>query len=194
MATVINSPTGVTESSVLHGNLFSSPTAQALERRKNLTKMLSRRLQQEHGSDPVRRALIQGELEACEPLRRGIALTPTDLATLERNVKKAVAAANGTGDPRSLLPADSWQRQRKPDYSMDLSHVADWTLVNKHRAGFFLLEQQREAEERARKREDLAVQLAHQRAEAEARKRDRKAEVARVEAAAAKGELAALAE
>ena len=94
MATVIQQRDGIAESHTLYGSP-SGHSAHAIAKRKNLTKMLAKRMQQEHGADAVRAALIQGELDTFGPLQRGDALTPRDLAQLESNVKRAVQVVPG---------------------------------------------------------------------------------------------------
>lgn len=149
MATIISQPGGVSERTALYGSPVGA-SAHATARRKNLTKMLAKRLQQEHGTDAVRMALIQDELDAFMPLQRGDVLKPADLALLERNVKTAVQAVGG--DTRDIMPAKRWPRPKR-DFACDLSAVADWTAVSKHKMGFYLGEQQREMAERERKKE-----------------------------------------
>ena len=181
---LINSPTGIGGADIAAGS--PSPTrgsppgvsAHQYEKRKQLKQMLARRLQEQYGTDPVKAALIKGVLDECAPLQMGVALSPADFAQLERNVKRAVAAAQG--DPRTMLPARSFPREQgRVDYSQDLSAVSDWTHISKHRASFYATQQHREAEQKERQKQELAMQLAHQRSEHDARKRDRKADVAR---------------
>ena len=107
MATVIQQRDGIAESHTLYGSP-SGHSAHAIAKRKNLTKMLAKRMQQEHGADAVRAALIQGELDTFGPLQRGDALTPRDLAQLESNVKRAVQAVGV--DTRDIMPAERWPR------------------------------------------------------------------------------------
>ena len=149
MATVINKFNGVAESDALYGSPVGA-SAHAREKRKNLTKMLAKRMQQEHGADAVRTALIQGELDTFGPLQRGDALTPAHLALLENNVKRAVQAVGS--DTRAIMPAERWPRPKQRDFARDLSHVADWTAVSKHKMGFYQGAQKRELEDRERKK------------------------------------------
>ena len=140
MATVIQHREGIQESNTLYGSP-SGQSAHALAKRKNLTKMLAKRMQQEHGADAVRVALIQGELDNFGPLQRGDALTPRDLALLESNVKRAVQACSV--DTRDIMPAERWPRPKQGgregarDFARDLSHVADWTTVSKFKMNFY---------------------------------------------------------
>jgi hypothetical protein len=107
MATVIQQRDGIAESNTLYGSP-SGHSAHAIAKRKNLTKMLAKRMQQEHGADAVRSALIQGELDTFGPLQRGDTLTSRDLAQLESNVKRAVQAVGV--DTRDIMPAERWPR------------------------------------------------------------------------------------
>lgn len=181
MATVIQQREGIVESHTLYGSP-SGQSAHAIAKRKNLTKMLAKRMQQEHGADAVRVALIQGELDTFKPLQRGDALTPRDLALLESNVKRAVQAVGS--DCRDIMPAERWPRPKQGgrdggrDFARDLSHVADWTTVSKHKMGYYQGALQREVAERTRKQAELSSYLAHMAAEEKARIRHKELAIA----------------
>lgn len=166
MATIINTPTGVSESSLMAAPTM--PSAKVLQRRDKMKEMLLDRLCKElGGGDPLCKSLIAREVEGCTALKAGT-LSADGLAKLEAACKKAITAA--TQQPlQSMAPprntGDVLNNPRK-DYSMDLKSVATWTDVAHHRAGFYSVQQQQQANQKEQRRCDLREQLGHQMAEA----------------------------
>lgn len=147
------------------------PPAQVVEKRKQLKAMLTRRLQAQHGSDPVRKALIELEIER-SPVLNKHNLSPEDLTTIERAVADAVRLAEkGNGAASAASAARLGRSLPRPDYSRPVEAVADWTTVAQYQAGFVNKAQQAQLQAKAAASEDLRQQLAHQRFERTQRKR-----------------------
>ena len=100
MATVINTPNGITESSLLHPSK-AGPPAQLIEKRKQLKEKLIEKLAQQYGGDRLRRAIIANEVESCAALKAGT-LKPSSLQELERAVARAVQSAAVAPAPAAL--------------------------------------------------------------------------------------------
>ncbi|KAL1515035.1 hypothetical protein AB1Y20_004101 [Prymnesium parvum] len=162
MATCINAPTGIVESSALYAKK-PGPPAHLLERRKKMKDALIQRFSKQHGSDRVRVALITREVDSCQALMAGT-LTAEGLKSLEQAVAKAVSAAIPKLPPMMSNGSTMPPRRGNPktDFAVDLKKHADWTEVGRYRSNYFAVEQQRRAETRQARQDELNELLSHQ--------------------------------
>eukprot|EP00965_Chrysotila_dentata_P231596 6198456-Pleurochrysis_carterae.AAC.1 len=193
MATTVAGPGGITECPGLRGGSDSN-SAQQQKRRKEAKAMLTHRLQQQYGKDPVRHhplgyhrciresgasvsaAIVKLEVDRFDALKSS-KFTRADLDALERTISESIKAPQ----TKVFLPGIGERRLAPPkpgDYMRDVSGVADWTKVAKHQSGFANVAQQQHLMARARQTEDLRAQLAHQRFENKQKERASQAEKA----------------
>ena len=130
MATVLQGPSGVVESSLLYKKESKGLPAHVLEKRKKLKEMLIQRFCSQHGSDRLRKALITQEVEQSAALAQG-KLSPEALAHLERSVAHACSAAHTGVPPAAKLPIT--RNDPRSDFAASLDKVADWQAVAQHR-------------------------------------------------------------
>ena len=161
MATIINSPMGVTEASLMSKAVVPMSSAQ-LSKRKELKEMLIKRLGAEHGSDPMRTAVITREVESSALLRSG-KLTGDGLKALEASVAAAVRATRCSTKIETLKPPPTYA----PDWSghelyEKVKASSNWEAVAAHRASYYNVEQQRKTVDYAQRKEKLRVELSHQ--------------------------------
>mmetsp|Transcript_22173 Transcript_22173/g.48351 ORF Transcript_22173/g.48351 Transcript_22173/m.48351 type:complete len:484 (-) Transcript_22173:328-1779(-) len=175
MATTVAGPGGITECPGLRGGSDSN-SAQQQKRRKEAKAMLTHRLQQQYGKDPVSAAIVKLEVDRFDALKSS-KFTRADLDALERTISESIKAPQ----TKVFLPGIGERRLAPPkpgDYMRDVSGVADWTKVAKHQSGFANVAQQQHLMARARQTEDLRAQLAHQRFENKQKERASQAEKA----------------
>ena len=159
MATIISAPMGISESSLMSK---SAPVVSStlLAKRNDLKQMLISKLIEQHGSDPIKKAVITREVENSAMLRSG-KLTSGGLAGLEKAVATAVRATNP-------MPMQSLARPRPPnpwsasEMAAKVKEKSNWTDVAMHRSNYYAIEQQRKEAEAEQRKRELKILLTHQ--------------------------------
>lgn len=193
MATLIASPAGFIDSQAERDSSSSREGAREIKRRAQLRTMLVARLARQHGAaDTLVRKVV--ELEVEKALHRKKGLTEQDLDKLESDVEQAVRVAQGRHTLPLMKPRPVTGRSDMATATLgasrDLSSVADWNAIASYQNNYLHVAQQQLDRKRAHEKERLASLLAHQRFEAQQRRRaaqEAKAvELARVEELKAK--------
>lgn len=161
MATIIPGPMGIAESAQMSR---SAPTVSSalLSKRTQMREMLVKQLCKVHGSDAVRTAVIEREIDRSSVLRAG-KLTPDGLANLERAVAEAVRATQpGPMQTHKSGRADPTKVWTAREMAAEVKAASNWTDVAKHRASYYAIEQEAKAKEHERRRVELRQKLMHQ--------------------------------
>lgn len=125
--------------------------------------MLIQKLCQAHGADALRKAVITREVETSSLLKAG-KMTPDGLRALEASVATAVAATRpgpplthtaGRADPA----VKAWQAG---EMAAEVKKVSNWTDLAAHRSKYYMIENERKAQEAEKRKVELRNVLAHQ--------------------------------
>lgn len=162
MATIINGPMGISESKLMSR---SAPvmSSEMHHKRAELKRMLIGKLCKVHGSDELRKAVVTREVETSSVLKAG-KLTPDGLRALEKSIEAAVAATK-PGPPLSHNPGradpavNAWQAGVM---AAEVKKASNWTDVALHRSKYYIIEQERKAQEFEKRKVELRNMLAHQ--------------------------------
>jgi hypothetical protein len=129
MATIINGPMGITESSAMSKS--APPMSSAVHsKRVELKEMLIGRLCKMHGADPVRRAVIEREVVNSSVLQSG-KLSAQALASLERAVADAVRATQPGPMVSHQKPAQDCTKVWKAgEMAAAVKKASNWTEVS----------------------------------------------------------------
>jgi len=187
MATIINGPMGITESSAMSKS--APPMSSAVHsKRVELKEMLIGRLCKMHGADPVRRAVIEREVANSSVLQSG-KLSAQALASLERAVADAVRATQPGPMVSHQKPAQDCTKVWKAgEMAAAVKKASNWTEVARHRASFHAIEQTAKTDAAERRKVELQLVLNHQAAQESHKAAAERALVAE-EAAEVKAEL-----